>query len=93
MYYLVIKSNITNQQISFVENGIINKTSYLITLLCLYYNKSKVRGRVGPEKKIICLTIPRLQLSQAQDWIKRSSGLQKGRKWGCHVTNFKSLGC
>ena len=52
MYYSVIKSNISNQQISFAEYGIINKTSYLITLLCLYHNKSKVRGRVGPQKEL-----------------------------------------
>ena len=52
MYYSVIKSNISIQQILFAENGIINKISYLITLLCLYNTKSKVRGRVGPEQRI-----------------------------------------
>ena len=46
MYYSVIKSNISIQQILFAENGIINKTSFLITLLCLYYNNCKVRGKV-----------------------------------------------
>ena len=62
MYYSVIKSNISNQQISFAEYGIINKTSYLITLLCLYYNKSKVRGRVGPEQRIKCVIVITLYL-------------------------------
>ena len=48
------KCDIIIQQISFAENEIIYKTSYLFTLLCLYYNKSKVRGRVGLEQKFVC---------------------------------------
>ena len=64
------KCDIIIQQISFAENETIYKTSYLITLLCLCNNKSKVRGRVGPEKRIICVTIPRPQLSQAQGLYK-----------------------
>ena len=62
------KCDIIIQQTSFAENEIIYKTSYLITLLCLYYNKSKVRGRVGPEQRTTCVIVITLYLHKGSSF-------------------------